>query len=181
MKSSPQSKASPEHWILLAAVIFMTVLAVVALTPDRPANQVGVKNIATVNPAGALPVSPPGALPVPQAQPVVGMRPFVPPALVNFSGTIDNLVNMDPNGWGQIHIFVNNGDVSIQEVSLAPEWYLKFQGCEVRIGQMVTGEAFDLDPMNPDTLLYAKNLATNGALCRLRTNNGLAIWSDQLR
>ncbi len=90
------------------------------------------------------------------------MRPVQTLPIFSYGGVVDQAVNRDPGGWGQVHILVNDGAGLTQEVSLAPEWYLQFQGCLVQRGQHVTGEGFHFDSVNRGGLLYAKNVIVNG-------------------
>jgi hypothetical protein len=168
----------PETWILLAAVIFMLVLAIDAVTPDGNGGAPG-KGIAMVTPAPTGMVA--GQAPVEaQAQTVARLQP-IQAQVFTYSGVVDQFVNRDPGGWGQVHVVVNDGAGMVQDVSLGPEWYLSFQGCVVRRGIHVDGEGFHFDGLTQGGVLYAKNLNVNGVHCRLRNNQGLALWTDQLR
>lgn len=115
-----------------------------------------------------------------QMQNVRQLQPMKVAATEPYQGRITQVINRDPGGWGQIHVMVQAGALK-QEISLAPEWYLTFQGCTVKEGDSVTGEAFKFDKIRPGAVHYARHITVNGVRCRLRSVDGLALWGDQLR
>ncbi|MBT3404179.1 MAG: hypothetical protein HOL04_09355 [Gammaproteobacteria bacterium] len=115
-----------------------------------------------------------------QMQNVRQLQPFKVAATESYQGRVTQVINRDPGGWGQIHVMIRSG-VAHQEVSLAPEWYLTFQGCAVTEGANVSGESFRFDMIRPGAVHYARNIVVNGVTCRLRSIDGLALWGDQLR
>ena len=115
-----------------------------------------------------------------QMQNVQQMQPLKMGVTERYQGRITKVINRAPGGWGQIHLMVQSGGRQ-QEVSLAPEWYLTFQGCTLKNGQQVDGEAFRFDRVRPNSPIYARHITVNGVRCRLRTLDGLALWSDQPR
>jgi hypothetical protein len=173
-----------ETWIMLVAIIFLAVIAVIAVTPSRHAGSSAKPAVLTgpltSGPATGM-VAPSTAAVLPQNRTVAQLQPLQPRPLFRYSGVVDQFVNRDPGGWGQVHVLVNDGAGLIQDVSLAPEWYLSFQGCVVRRGLHVEGEGFHFDGLNEGGVIYAKNLVVGGVRCRLRTVDGLALWTDQLR
>lgn len=137
--------------------------------------------------SGKAPVNAPAAVAVQwtqpgvaQAQTVRQLQPLKMAATEHYQGKILQVVNRDPGGWGQIHVIINNG-AKQQDVSLAPEWYLSFQGCKVTQGARVDGEGFRFDKVRPNAPLYARHVTVGGVRCRLRSLDGVALWSDQLR
>ncbi|MBF0219214.1 MAG: hypothetical protein HQL49_06770 [Gammaproteobacteria bacterium] len=181
-------KLRPEGIILLLGFSGFVVLTLLALVPSKGDKDYSFRAVqgeavnAQQNGAGFKPVSPPIA--IAQGQNVV-LQPLVERPVIPYHGTIQRVLNRDPGGWGQIHIFVGDGTATPQEISLAPEWYLQFQGCSVALGDPVYGEAYSF--AQPGTAhatneqLYAKNMVINGMNCSLRTAQGFALWSDQLR
>ncbi|MBF0470162.1 MAG: hypothetical protein HQL48_02185 [Gammaproteobacteria bacterium] len=184
------NKIEPEGMILLLGVFGFIVLTLAALIPDDlESGEYSFRASQGGGAVNALPQS--GIAPVggvqtaePMAQNVV-MQPLQSRRVYAYSGTIQKVLNRDPNGWGQIHVFVGDMTVPPQEISLSPQWYLQFQGCTPVVGQHVEGQAFLFSQPGAahasNDLLYAKNVILNGVRCRLRTDNGLALWSDQLK
>ncbi|MES9881215.1 MAG: hypothetical protein ABW185_10080 [Sedimenticola sp.] len=167
----------PETWIMLAGALFLIIVIIVAMVPG----ETGFGSAASHTPVQSRPSGAAVNGPMPQNRTVAQMQPVQTLPIFSYGGVVDQAVNRDPGGWGQVHILVNDGAGLTQEVSLAPEWYLQFQGCLVQRGQHVTGEGFHFDSVNRGGLLYAKNVIVNGVRCRLRSVEGLALWSDQLR
>jgi hypothetical protein len=113
---------------------------------------------------------------------MAGLTPFTKARSQRFQGRIDMvLVRGADVGWGQVHIWVGNGLDSPQQVSLAPDWYLKYLGCPTVENMHVKGAAFDFDTMQTSDKLYAKTITVNGKTCRLRNDEGFALWSNRLR
>ena len=178
----PLKRINVETWVLLAGALLFVVIIITAMIPDDhhgrsssldPAS-LGMQRGAAVN--GPMPQRA-----LPQNQMVAQLQAAQINRTYQYSGVIDQVVNRDPGGWGQLHIAVNDGAGFTQEVSLAPEWYLQFQGCRVQRGQQVAGDGFHFDGVNQGGVLYAKNVVVNGVRCRLRSMQGLALWTDQLR
>jgi hypothetical protein len=175
---SQMRKIGPETWIMLVTVVFMVVLAVIAVTPAERPVAAGKGSSALVDTATGMVTAQNGMA---QGQNVAQLQPVQQLTTYPYSGVVDQFVNRDPKGWGQVHILVNDGAGLIQDVSLGPEWYLSFQGCVIRRGLHVEGVGFHFDGVTQGGRLYAKNVIVNGVRCRLRTDQGLAIWTDQLR
>ncbi len=186
--------------ILLVGMLFFLLITIIALIPDGKGTRsmsaastgsnslwsIGGSDL-TADPTqaatnGLNAVAPPvvsaGSVAV-QGVGVAQMQPIQTLPTQSYRGVVDQVINRQPGGWGQIHIIINDGLAQFIEISLAPQWFLQFQGCAVAVGDLVEGESFNFDPANA-TYLYAKNLVVNGNRCRLRTNDGLAIWSDQI-
>jgi hypothetical protein len=191
-----------EHLILGAGTILLAGMVSVALIPDalwegemvRPAAGVGMAMAPSLamqaertaqagrgQPAG----SPPGwSAPAARAQPVVmpGMTPFEVAPVKPFRGDVQQVIERgDPAQWGQVHILLNDVSGKVTEISLAPRWYLHYLGCSVTTDVRLRGSAFDFDGRAPNPVLYAKDVTLQGTKCRLRNDEGFALWSNQLR
>ena len=106
-----------------------------------------------------------------------GTQPFVPSPPVEFGGRITEVLTVGLEmGWGQVHIWINDGTGRLQEVSLAPESYLQQIGCPALANARVSGVGFRFDPNRPNSEIYAKTITVGGTLCRLRDDEGLALW-----
>lgn len=188
-----------EHMILGAGTVFLAGLVSIALVPDpfweeeavRPAAGVGAAMapgmaLRTDRPArGQAPAGAPGwAAPALRAQPVVmaGMTPFEIAPVKPFRGDVQQVIQRgDPAQWGQVHIQLDDVSGKRVEISLAPRWYLQYLGCSVANDLRLRGTAFDFDGRTPDPVLYAKDVTVQGTKCRLRNDEGFALWSNQLR
>ncbi len=198
------SSIKPEQWVMLAGAVLFIGIAFVALVPgdidvdvetarSGPAqNQAHLhRQVKQTGGNGNAPVNAPFNAMAPQMnavqwqqpiqmQQVQLMKPLKVGATEHYQGRVTQVINRDPGGWGQIHVMVQSGGRQ-QEISLAPEWYLTFQGCKLQDRQQVSGEAFRFDKVRPTAPVYARHITVNGVRCRLRTLDGLALWSDQPR
>lgn len=192
------SSIKPEQWVMLAGAALFIGISLVALIPNDIDVDVATarsgpaqnkahlhRQVAANEPRGRAPVNAPagqqngGVAVTPlQMQTVAVMKPMKVAATEHYQGRVTQVINRDPGGWGQIHVMVQRGGRN-QEVSLAPKWYLTFQGCNLSSGQQVSGEAFRFDKVRPNAPVYARHVTINGVRCRLRTLDGLALWSDQ--
>lgn len=190
--TKPMSKVKPEQWILILGVVLLLVMVVTALTPDTGEGR-STKNVAGSQPIGQvnqqrqltqqqLAQLNPQQQVIPQTQNVAGLQAFKAAPPQPYQGVVNQVVNRDPGGWGQIHIILKDGTGNKREISLAPAWYMEFQGCVVQVGKQVQGEIFRFgNGPQSSAVLYAKNIIINGVRCRLRTVDGFALWTDQLR
>ena len=192
-----------EHGILGVGLVCGLGLVVAAMTPDdfwdRDVTN-ATSAVAGVSDTGTGIVAPapgsPSVTPVGQNAPgpaspasawgrnvaMTGLTPFTKAKSQRFQGRIDMvLVRGADVGWGQVHIWVRNGLDSPQQISLAPNWYLKYLGCPTAENMQVKGAAFDFDTIQPSDKLYAKTITVNGTTCRLRNDEGFALWSNRLR
>ncbi|MBF0246951.1 MAG: hypothetical protein HQL36_02600 [Alphaproteobacteria bacterium] len=112
-----------------------------------------------------------------------GLTPFNRATTERFSGTVHSNIHRGADmGWGQVHIWISNGVGDSKELSLAPGWYLEYLGCPVFNGDRVKGVAFNFDKTTATGVThYAKDITVNGKTCRLRNDEGFALWSNQLR
>lgn len=131
---------------------------------------------------GAVGVVPPQALPVAGrttlAQP--GMVPFEQAPKVKFGGRIQQITELQQRD-GQIHIWVHGPGGVEQQISVAPGWFLEYMGCQLTHDLALTGLGFQFDHQGPDPLIYAQKIVVNGRNCRLRNDEGFALWSNRLR
>ncbi|MEO5374207.1 MAG: hypothetical protein H7840_07995 [Alphaproteobacteria bacterium] len=158
----------------------------------------GITNPALINPnalgdvMAAPQAAPPQPQPLPQAQgagaawgrnaAMPGLIPFTRAASQKFQGRVTSVVALGSDiGWGQVHIWVADGTNPLQEISLAPDWYLSYLGCAVTENIRVEGVAFKFDQVQSNVELYAKTITVNGVLCGLRNDEGFALWSNQLK
>lgn len=84
--------------------------------------------------------------------------------------------------WWFLYIswLVTDGGGS-RQISLAPDWYLQYLGCPVSENMHVKGTAYKFDTVRSGAKLFAKTIAVNGKTCRLRNDEGFALWSNRLR
>ncbi|WP_135075531.1 magnetosome protein MamS [Terasakiella sp. SH-1] len=100
---------------------------------------------------------------------------------VKYQGNVLRMLSRgDTIGWGQVHIWVDTGPGVAKEVSIGPNWFLNHLGCRLSKGKNVRGIAYKFDKQDPNGLLYAKNIVVDGITCRLRNDEGFALWSNRL-
>lgn len=182
-----------EYVILGAGALFVVGIVSAAMMPDEmlqrdntgmqpvmqpvQAQQVPIQAQIPANPAAAAPGAPWGrnaAMP--------GLIPFTRAASQKFRGRVASTVTLGSDmGWGQVHIWVADGANPVQEISLAPDWYLSYLGCTVAENTQVEGVAFKFDKVQTNVELYAKTITVNGRQCGLRNDEGFALWSNQLK
>lgn len=192
-----------EHLAIGAGAVFLAGLVMMAVIPEELWEGEIVSQAAGVSMAGApgtmMNANCPGrglggpcprgssARPsssIPRAQPVAmaGMTPFEVAPLKPFRGDVQQMIQRgDPAQWGQVHVLLSDVSGDQVEISLAPRWYLQYLGCALSSGVRVRGMAFDFDGRTPSPVLYAKDLTVQGTKCRLRNDEGFALWSNQLR
>jgi hypothetical protein len=199
----------PEHMLLGGGLAFVVGLMAVAMIPDgawdrdMPNVSAAVANMAEAGAglagptylspnnlsgadAGGLPQAPTMMVPdgAPKAWNVAmpGLQPFSRAQTSRFTGRVSEMVVRGKDiGWGQVHVWLTGGPGPAQEVSLAPDWYLKYQGCAVGKNDVVSGVAFRFDVKVSNGELYAQTIDVNGRKCRLRNDEGFALWSAQLQ
>ncbi|SCA56620.1 putative Magnetosome protein MamS [Candidatus Terasakiella magnetica] len=100
---------------------------------------------------------------------------------LKYEGNVLRMISRgDTIGWGQVHIWVDTGPGVSKEVSIGPNWFLNHLGCRLSKNKMVRGVAYKFDKNDPNGLLYAKNIVVDGITCRLRNDEGFALWSNRL-
>jgi len=166
-----------EHWILSAGAAFSFVVLAVALMPDAFWGNGQPNSTAAVAPAD------PDPLPAAQGNTgAPGLVPFSRATSERFRGKVVRIVSLGSDtGWGQVHIWIDTGSGPAREVSVAPDWYLQHLGCSIADSSRVDGAAFRFSKSQPDAELYAKNINVDGKSCRLRNDEGFALWSNRLR
>ncbi len=176
-----------EHWIVSAGVLFSFVVIVAAIAPgffeDGAIPTLAVAP-APGNPDARLAADAvQGAAQAPEANAMIpGLVPFSRATSERFQGKVVRMVSWgNDTGWGQIHIWVDNGSGPSREVSVAPNWYLKHLGCRIVENSRVRGVAFKFGKVRPDSELYVKDITVDGKSCHLRNDEGFALWSNRLR
>ncbi|MEI6984554.1 MAG: hypothetical protein WCK65_00340 [Rhodospirillaceae bacterium] len=117
-----------------------------------------------------------------QTAAIPGLVPFVRPQSERFAGRVVQVTPLGADtGWGQVHVTIRDDtNGATRTVSLAPTWYLQYLGCSVMTNYQVSGIAFRFDSVGIDVPLYARTVKVNGRPCQLRSDEGLALWSDRL-
>ncbi|MEE8392964.1 MAG: magnetosome protein MamS [Rhodospirillales bacterium] len=177
-----------EHWIVSAGMVFSFGVIGAAMVPGFfEDGAIPTQAVATApgNPDARLAVQGAiqGAAQAPEANAMIpGLVPFSRATSERFQGKVVRMVSWgNDTGWGQIHIWVDNGSGPSREVSVAPDWYLKHLGCRIEENSRVRGVAFKFGKARPDAELYAKGITVDGKSCRLRNDEGFALWSNRLR
>lgn len=154
--------------ILAVGGVLVLVLVLIALLSDRAGPVAGSGTAAVgMGPAAAVTA----ALP--------GLTPFTRPKLMQFGGRITQIASIGNDmGWGQIHIWIDDGTGAVREVSVAPQSYLTQIGCPALDNARVNGTGFQFDMAQPNAGLYAKTLVVGGQTCNLRDDEGLALWMN---
>ncbi len=146
----------------------LLVLVVTALLPDRVDTATGRGPAAG---AGTTVGILPAALP--------GLSPFTPATPLQFGGRVTQVASFGNDvGWGQVHIWIDDGTGALREISVAPQSYLNQIGCPSFDGARVSGIGFQFDLARPTAELYAKTIVVGGRTCRLRDDEGLALWMN---
>ena len=153
---------SAQKILAVGAVLFLALL-VAALLPSDPVAD--LSGATTAMPATAVPA----ALP--------GLSPFTPSKPLQFAGRVTQVASIGNDvGWGQIHIWIDDGTGVLRELSVAPQTYLAQIGCPPFDGTRVSGIGFNFDAGQPNAELYVKTITVGGQTCRLRDDEGLALW-----
>ncbi|CAK0756287.1 Magnetosome protein MamS [Azospirillaceae bacterium] len=119
----------------------------------------------------------------PQMQQVAipGLTPFSAAKTERFSGNVTQVAVLGSDiGWGQVHATIVDSNNGVRLISLAPIWFLQNLGCRVAQNDRVTGIAFRFDAPGPGIPLYARIITINGRPCQLRSDEGIALWSNRL-
>ena len=167
-----------EYGVFGAGAIFSLLVLVAALLPDGIWNSRLSDSLATRSAAaGAVGGQGWGR---DEARP--GLVPFTRAKSVRFRGRVARMISRGSDiGWGQIHIWVDSGSGPATEISVGPNWYLQHLGCPVTEKSRVRGAAFKFGKVQSGAKLYAKNITIDGKSCRLRNDEGFALWSNRLR
>ena len=113
-----------------------------------------------------------------KAQP--GIMNFEQAPRVRFSGVVQQVSEFQKRD-GQIHVLIHDASGKEKEISIAPSWFLKYIRCEIGHDTQVKGVGFSFDKTRPDPMIYARKIRVNGKVCRLRNDEGFALWSNRLR
>jgi len=108
-----------------------------------------------------------------------GLQPFIAAKPLQYAGRVTQVLSVGSDvGWGQVHIWINDGSGALREVSLAPQSYLDQIGCPPFENARVSGIGYLFDPGRPNAELYARDILVAGTTCRLRDDEGLALWMN---
>lgn len=147
----------------------LLVVLVVAMLPDRIDSN-GAMTAAADSQAGMVNVVLPG------------LTPFTPTTPIQFVGRVTQVASIGSNvGWGQVHIWIDDGTGMLREISVAPQSYLARIGCSIAEGARVSGTGFQFDMTKTNAELYAKMIIVGGQTCRLRDDEGLALWLNPVQ
>ena len=152
--------------ILAAGAVLFLALMVAALIPHDPTT------------AGPVAGGTPGTAPATAVTAAMaGLSPFTPSPPMQFGGRVTEVASIGNEvGWGQIHIWIDDGTGTLREISVAPQSYLEQIGCPPFNGTRVSGIGVKFDAGRPAAELYAKTITVGGQTCRLRDDEGLALW-----
>ena len=177
-----------EYLILGAGAVFALCVVGAAMLPDDLLQRTPPAPVLTAGPTNgpAMGVVQQGAVqpgaPLARNAAIQGLIPFTRAASQRFRGRIVSTVTLGSDmGWGQVHIWIADGANPVQELSLAPDWYLSYLGCPMTVNSQVDGIAFKFDQVQSNVELYAKIITINGKQCGLRNDEGFALWSNQLK
>jgi len=181
-----------ENWIVTAGIVFLLFISILAFLPkdvlESDFLSSSLKKTANLAPVTIDPMT------MGQAGPMVaaatkpgaastqlpGQRDFERAVSVRFYGVIQQVSEMQQHD-GQIHIWVDDARGVERRVSVGPGWFLKYTGCTIAHDITVSGVGFMFDRAGRAPLIYAKKIIINGKKCRLRNDEGFALWSNRLR
>ena len=105
-----------------------------------------------------------------------GLIPFTRAVTQKYSGKVVSVAALGGDiGWGQVHVWMNDIAGQVQQMSLAPDWYMAYLGCAITENTSISGAAFRFDLAASSGMLYAKTVIVNGLECRLRNDEGFAF------
>ncbi|OEJ67304.1 magnetosome protein MamS [Magnetovibrio blakemorei] len=178
----------PENWIVAGGIVFALGVVAASSLPDTFWSDNNTSPIsAQVTNLGELlaPTPDPNATDMaatPQEANVTGLIPFTKASTTRFRGKVVRVMSLgNDTGWGQMHVWISDGAGQAQEISIAPDWYLMHMGCTVTEQAQVQGSAFSFGKPQTIPELYAKSITVDGKTCRLRNDEGFALWSNRLR
>lgn len=181
-----------ENWIVTAGIVFLLIMSLFSFLPEDVLESdftaATVDKTMNLAPGGIDPMT------LGQAGPMVaaakkpgtastrfpGQTDFERAPSVRFNGVIQQVSELQQHD-GQIHIWVDDARGIEQHVSVGPSWFLKYTGCTIAHDITVTGVGFMFDRAGRDPLIYAQKIVINGKKCRLRNDEGFALWSNRLR
>lgn len=178
-----------EEWLTVLGFFAVIAAVVVAILPDRlwqtqtfDAGRVdGGAWVGVVPSVTVAMVQPQTNTPLPttrRAQP--GLMPFEQAARVRFSGTIQQISEMQQQD-GQIHVWLTDALGKEQHLSVAPSWFLHYMGCTLAHDAAISGVGFQFSGTQKGGMTYVKKLVIGKKVCHLRNDEGFALWSNQLR
>ena len=105
---------------------------------------------------------------------------FTGAKMVKFSGQVEALHIITERN-DKVHIVLRDGNGALQQISVAPDWFLKYIRCPSLENVSIRGKGFIFDNQASDALIYAKKIWIGKTVCRLRNDEGFSFWSDRLR
>ncbi len=189
-----------EEWLTALGLFAVVAVVVFAISPSDlwqgggsaapaslavQAGQAGLLPVTGVQPpvqgvAAAMVQSVPSTQPLRITRPQPGLMPFEQAAQVRFSGTIQQISELQQQD-GQIHLWLNDPLGQEQHLSVAPAWFLHYMGCSLQHDAAISGTGFRFDKSNNKALIYVKKLIIGRNVCHMRNDEGFALWSNQLR
>ncbi|MEG3620318.1 magnetosome protein MamS [Magnetovibrio sp. PR-2] len=193
------SQLRPENWVVAIGVVFAVGIVVASMLPDSFWSENNTTPIAQRDGAMTTPSMRSAVGGVVQglaggqtqgqnqakkgqANDMMGLVPFTRAKSVRFRGRVIRVISLgNDTGWGQMHVWLEDGSGQSQEISIAPDWYLIHMGCIIKENARVDGSAFTFGKARPIAEYYAKTISVGGKTCRLRNDEGFALWSNRLR
>ena len=194
-----------EEWLTVLGFFAVIAVMVLAILPENlwQTQRSGVNQVDAAVQVGLLPDLPGGRAwqqppvqgvavaavrPLPNVngvqkrttRPKPGLMPFEQAARVRFSGTIQQISELQRQD-GQIHVWLNDPQGKEQHLSVAPSWFLHYMGCTLRHDAAISGVGFQFDKTRKGSVTYVKKLVIGKTVCHLRNDEGFALWSNQLR
>jgi len=147
------------------------------VTPWKDSN---APHDAVATPVALPQAAPPRAANSQTARQPAGIGELDQPPAVRFSGVVQQVSEFNQRD-GQLHLWIHDGQDKEMEISLAPSWFLEYIGCPVRHNEPVSGTGFVFDTQAGDQLVYVKKITIGSKVCRLRNDEGFALWSSRLQ
>ena len=192
-----------EEWLAVLGFFAVIAVMVLAILPENlwQTQRLETKQVSATALVGLVPRGVPGGSVPAQAQSVTvaarrpamtaaqqrraiqpkpGLMPFEQAARVRFSGTIQQISELQQQD-GQIHIWLNDPQGKEQHLSVAPSWFLHYMGCNLVHDGHISGVGFRFDKTRDRASVYVKKLVIGKTVCHLRNDEGFALWSNQLR
>lgn len=192
-----------ENWIVTVGILFMLIIAVFAFIPEdyvdidmpspperialNPAPDIFMNNSPMMEmppyvgqPMGRAMMQNAAAAQQGAGSVSPGLRAFERAPTVKFNGIVQQVSEMQQHD-GQIHIWVDNAQGVETRVSIGPDWFLKYTGCKIAHDITISGVGFMFERAGKDPLVYARKIRIDNKVCRLRNDEGFALWSNRLR
>ncbi len=192
-----------ENWIVTVGILLMLILTVFAFIPEdyvetelpspperialNPAPDIFINNSPLMQmppsvgqPMGGVMMQNAAAARQGAGSVSPGLKAFERAPTVKFNGIIQQVSEMQQHD-GQIHIWVDDAQGVERRVSIGPDWFLKYTGCKIAHDITISGVGFMFERAGKDPLIYARKIRIDNKVCRLRNDEGFALWSNRLR